>query len=100
MRIIAKSTLREFWNTHPRGAEAKAVLETWYALVRHAEWKSPADVRALHGDASILKGGRVVFNIGGNEFRLVTRINYRSGTVYIRFVGTHGEYDHIDAESI
>lgn len=100
MRIIAKSTLREFWSTHPRGAEAKAVLETWYALARHANWQSPADVKAVYGDASILKGGRVVFNLGGNKFRLVTRIKYGSGIVYIRFVGTHAEYDHVDAETI
>jgi mRNA interferase HigB len=100
MRIIAKSTLREFWETHARGADAKAGLETWFVRAKHADWKSPADVKASFGDASILKGARVVFNIGGNKFRLVTAINYRGGAVYIRFVGTHREYDQIDAETI
>lgn len=100
MRIIAKSTLREFWETHPRGREAQPVLEAWYGVVRRAVWKTPADVKAVYGDASILKSGRVVFNLGGNKFRLVTRINFRSGAVFIRFVGTHKEYDQIDVETI
>jgi mRNA interferase HigB len=100
MRIIAKSTLRAFWEAHPRGSGAQAILETWYARVRHANWQTPVDVKAAFGDASILKGGRVVFNIGGNKFRLVTVINYRSRIVYVRFVGTHQEYDMIDAETI
>lgn len=100
MRIIAKSTLREFWETHPRGAEARTPLELWYAVVRRASWLTPAEVKSADGDASILKNSRVVFNVGGNKFRVVTRINYRSGTVYIRFVGTHKEYDQIDAETI
>jgi mRNA interferase HigB len=100
MRIIARSTLREFWESHPRGSEARPILETWYARAKHANWQTPADVKAAYGDASILKSGRVVFNIGGNKFRLVTGINYRSGTVYVKFVGTHQEYDQINAETI
>jgi mRNA interferase HigB len=63
-------------------------------------WQSPAHVKASYADASILKSGRVVFNVGGNRFRLVARIDYRSGIVYVRFVGTHAEYDRIDAETI
>lgn len=100
MRIIARSTLREFWETHPRGADARDALNLWYRIVRQAGWQTPADVKATYGDASILKNGRVVFNIRGNRFRLVARINYRMATVYIRFVGTHAEYDQIDAETI
>jgi mRNA interferase HigB len=100
MRIITKRTLRRFWESHPRGAEAERVLETWYRTARAAEWKTPTDVKASYGDASILKDSRVVFNIGGNKFRLVVRINYPYGTVYVRFVGTHAEYDCIDAETI
>jgi mRNA interferase HigB len=100
MRIIAKRTLRQFWETHPRGAEAKAPLQVWHSTVAGMDWAAPRDVKASYGDASILKNGRVVFNIGGNKFRLVVRINYPARIVFIRFVGTHGEYDDIDAETI
>lgn len=100
MRIIAKRTLRKFWETHPRGPEAKTPLQVWYSTAEAADWGSPAEVKALHGDASILKGGRVVFNIGGNKFRLVVWINYPYRVVYIRFVGTHEDYDRINAETI
>jgi mRNA interferase HigB len=100
MRIIAKRTLRRFWETHPRGREAKAPLEVWHSTVERADWATPADVKTIFGDASVLKHGRVVFNIGGNKFRLVARINYPYRVVYIRFVGTHAEYDDIDPETI
>jgi mRNA interferase HigB len=100
MRIIAKRTLRQFWETHPRGREAKTPLQVWYSTTDSADWSSPADVKATYGDASILKSGRVVFNVGGNKFRLVTHINYHRQILYIRFVGTHAEYDRIDAETI
>jgi len=100
MRIIAKRTLRQFWESHPRGAEARVPLQVWHSTVRAKDWATPADVKATFGDASILKNSRVVFNIAGNKFRLVTRINYPYRVVYIRFVGTHAEYDGIDAETI
>jgi len=100
MRIISKRKLREFWETHPRGADARAPLDVWYAVVQHADWTTPADVKSTYPHASILKNGRVVFNIGGNKFRLVALINYRAQIVYIRFVGTHHEYDDINAETI
>jgi mRNA interferase HigB len=97
MRIISKKTLKDFWE---RESAAKAALEAWHAEARGAEWSSPVDVKASHGTASILKDGRVVFNIGGNRFRLVVWINYEFFTIYIRFVGTHKEYDEIDAQTI
>ena len=100
MRIIAKRTLRRFWEANPRNRLAKTRLEDWHARVSAAEWSTPADVKMGFGDASILKNGRVVFNIGGNEFRLVTWINYHYHIVYIRFVGTHAQYDRIDAQTI
>ncbi|HEU6452261.1 MAG TPA: type II toxin-antitoxin system HigB family toxin [Gemmatimonadaceae bacterium] len=100
MRIIAKRTLREFWEAHPRNRPAKTPLEDWYAQVRAADWESPADVKAQFGDASILRGSRVVFNIGGNRYRLVVRVNYPYRVVYVRFVGTHAEYDRIDCETV
>lgn len=100
MRIIAKRTLRQFWETHPRGAEAKTPLEVWHSVVAVADSATTTDVKAAYGDASILKNSRVVFNIGGNKFRLVVRISYPYRVVYIRFVGSHEEYDRIDAETI
>ncbi len=75
-------------------------MEAWYAEARHAEWATPADVKAKYGNASILKEGRVVFNICGNEYRLVVWINYEFFTVYIRLIGTHAEYDDINAQTI
>jgi mRNA interferase HigB len=100
MRIIAKRTLRQFWEAHRRGAEAKTALQVWYSTVKHADWANPTDVKATYGDASILKNRRVVFNIAGNKFRLVVIINYSHRVVYIRFVGTHKEYDEVDAERV
>lgn len=99
MRIISKKALTDFWQ-RPGCADARGAMEAWYREAKVAEWKDPADIKAKHGSASILKGGRVVFNIRGNEYRLVVKINYKSGIVYIRFVGTHEEYDRIDAEVI
>ena len=100
MRIIARSALVRFWTDHPDGAKAKPALEAWYAEAKKAKWADPAAVKDQYRSASILKGSRVVFNIAGNSFRLVTKINYGAGIVYIRFVGTHKQYDEIDAESI
>jgi mRNA interferase HigB len=97
MRIISKKTLKDYWEKEPA---AKAALEAWHAEAKNAEWSSPADVKANYGSASILKDGRVVFNICGNKYRLVVWINYDFYTIYLRFVGTHKEYDDIDAQSI
>src|SRR5258705_13099031 len=100
MRVIARRTLRAFWEAHPRNASAKAPLQDWFAQVKGADWSTPAEVKAQYGDASILRGGRVVFNVGGNRYRLVVRINYPYRVVYIRFVGAHEAYDRIDANTV
>lgn len=100
MRIIAKRTLQLFWESGSRQLSAKASLEDWYARTAAADWATPAELRADFGDASILKDGRVVFNVGGNRFRLVVRINYHYRVVYVRFVGTHQQYDRIDASTV
>lgn len=97
MRIIARKTLIEFWTANPRSEEQ---LRAWYAEAAAASWTTPAVVKTKYGNASILKDGRVVFNICGNEYRLVVRINYDFYTIYIRFIGTHQEYDKIDAQTI
>jgi mRNA interferase HigB len=97
MRIIARKALREFWRKHP---DAEGQLRAWYAAVDQADFTGPSDVKAQYGNASILKAGRVVFNICGNKYRLIARIKYEYHVVYVRFVGTHEEYDKVDAETI
>jgi mRNA interferase HigB len=100
MRIIAVSTLKTFWEQNPQYRDAEEPVLAWYHQARKAEWAAPTDVKRDFGSASILKDGRVVFNIGGNKYRLVVWINYAYQVVYIRFIGTHGQYDAIDAQSI
>ena len=97
MRIIARRTLREFWEHHP---DAEQGLRAWYYDVQTAVWKSPADIKRTYANASILGQDRVVFNVKGNRYRLVAAINYPYQICYIRFVGTHKEYDRIDAEHV
>ena len=97
MRIIAKRPLRDFWESH---ADAAAPLQAWYAEARHADWQTPQDIKARYASASILPDDRVVFNVGGNKYRLVCRVRYDLGIVYVRFVGTHAEYDKVDATTV
>ena len=94
MRVIAVSTLRAFWEQHPPAGEP---LRSWYAIASRVGWKSPADIKAAYRNASFLPGNRVVFNIKGNDYRLIVAIHYDRGLMYIRFVGTHAQYDRIDA---
>lgn len=100
MRIIAKRTLREFWESGPEYADAKASLEAWHEEVLEADWSNPQQVKLQFRNASILKDSRVVFNIKGNNYRLVTKINYPYRVVYVRFIGTHKQYDDINVEII
>ena len=97
MRVIAKKILREFWEIHNDSGEQ---LKTWYKEASKATWKSPGDIKKEYAKASILKAGRVVFNICGNKYRLVVDINYVRQWVFVRFIGTHNEYDKIDAHTI
>lgn len=97
MRIVAKRTLREFWQRHPDSEEA---LLAWYREARNEDWNTPADVKARYPMASIVAGNRVVFNVKGNRYRLVAKINYQYKIVYIRFIGTHAGYDRIDVEVV
>jgi mRNA interferase HigB len=99
MRVIARSTLREFWECLEYG-DSQGQLEAWYREAKQAQWSDPMEIKAQYGTASILKGGRVVFNIAGNKYRLVVGINYPTQTVFIKFIGTHKQYDQIDAETI
>ena len=97
MRIIAFGAIREFWKRHP---QAEIPLRSWYAQASRADWGSPADVKAAYRSASFLARNRVVFNIKGNDFRLVAAVHYNRGMMFIRFVGTHREYDTIDATTV
>ena len=96
-RIIAKSALRTYWGKHP---ETEQYLKTWYDTAKSANWKSPVDVIKTYANASILKDSRIVFNIKGNAHRLITKINFEKQWIFIRFIGTHAEYDKVDANTI
>jgi mRNA interferase HigB len=97
MRIIALKTLREFWESHPN---ARQQLQAWYEDAKHAVWQSPTDIKAIYRNASIVANNRVVFNIKGNDYRLIVVINYQFGIVYIRFIDTLAEYDRVIAAEV
>jgi len=96
-RIFAKSTLRKFWEEHP---DSEQYLKTWYDTAIHTDWQNPTDVKQTYSTSSILKDNRVVFNIKGNSYRLIAKFNYEKRWIFIRFIGTHAEYDKIDANTI
>ncbi len=100
MRIIALSTLKAFWEDNPEYMDAREPTLAWYRQALSADWTAPADVKQDFRNASILKDGWVVFNIAGNKYRLVVWINYAYRVVYIRFIGTHSQYDKIDVQTI
>jgi mRNA interferase HigB len=99
VRIIAIRILRVFWET--KGYEdSEAALHAWHQEAKSGHWKGPSDIKAKFGSASILKNGRVVFNISGNKYRLVVKVEYAKGIVYIRFIGTHAAYDKVDCNTV
>lgn len=97
MRVIAVAALREFWQQHP---DAEQPLKAWFEEASKASWTQPSDIKAQYRSASILKNRRVIFNIKGNEYRLIVAIAYRLQVVYVKFIGTHQQYDTIDAHTI
>ena len=97
MRIIARRTLREFWQRHP---DAETPLSIWHRHTQRAQWRSPSELLADSPRASVVGSNRVVFRIKGNDYRLVVEVNYQRGIIYIRFIGTHAEYDRIDAREV
>lgn len=98
MRIISKATLRAFWERHPSAA---GPLKAWFAVVSVAEWQRPADVKAMFGTTvDFVADNRIIFDISGNKYRLIVRVSYEYRQVLIKFVGTHAEYDKIDARSV
>ena len=100
MRVIALSTLKRFLESRPEFADAREPVLAWYRQTLRADWASPAALKQDVGSASVLKGSRAVFNVAGNKYRIVAWINYPHRVVYIRFIGTHAQYDAIDAQSI
>lgn len=96
-RIIAKKTLRLFWEKHN---ECEQYLKTWYETAKTSNWEKPNDIKQSYANASIISNNRVVFNIKGNSFRLIVKFNYEKQWAFIRFIGTHAEYNKINAETI
>ncbi|MEE9494709.1 MAG: type II toxin-antitoxin system HigB family toxin [Gammaproteobacteria bacterium] len=94
-----KSTLKKFWQD-PACNDAQGPLESWYEEAVKANWLSPQAVKTHYGNASICGNNRVVFNIGGNKYRLVVEIQYRAGIVWVKFIGTHAQYDKINVEKV
>jgi mRNA interferase HigB len=97
MRVIAISTLRDYWAKH---LQAETPLRAWFADASRATWKTPTDIKAAHRNASFVGSNRIVFNIKGNDCRLVVAVHYNRGMMYIRFIGTHAEYDAIEAGKV
>jgi mRNA interferase HigB len=89
MQIIKRGALEQFWREH---ADAKASLESWYAVVRRANWETPAEMKRVYGTADLV-GSRTVFNIAGNRYRLIARVNYQTQRVFVLYILTHAEYD-------
>lgn len=97
MRVIAVGTLRNFWARH---ADAEQPLKAWYDEAKHATWATPQDIKDRYASVSFVGKNRVVFNIKGNEYRLIVAVAWRFQAIYIKFVGTHTEYDAIDAATV
>lgn len=100
MRVIALRTLKRFLASNAEYADAREATLAWYRQVLRADWGTPAEVKRDIGTASVLRDGRLVFNVAGNKYRIVVWINYPYRVVYVRFVGTHRQYDGIDAQTI
>jgi len=97
MHVFVERTLRVYWESH---AECRQPLRTWLKIVENCHWRTPQDIKEMFPKASILPDNRVVFNIVGGNYRLVVKINYERGWVFVRFIGTHAEYDKIDATEV
>jgi mRNA interferase HigB len=97
LRIIAKKILREFWEIHP---DCEQQLKSWFKEINKAVWKNSNDIKSEYPSASILINNRFVFNIKGNKYRLIVKINFEYEMVWVRFIGTHAQYDKINANNI
>ena len=99
MRIISRKALRQFWQKREY-ADSEQPLKAWFREASRADWSGPSAVKAMYRSASVVRNNRVVFNVAGNKYRLVVKVNYPYRTIYIRFVGTHRQYDQIDVTKV
>jgi mRNA interferase HigB len=99
MRVISVGRLKAFW-AQPAHHDAEQPLRAWVKVVRTAEWRNPPAIKRMFNSADILRDGRVIFDIGGNKYRLVAWVNFHHGVVYVRFIGTHRQYNAIDPQSV
>ncbi len=99
MRIVSRATLKSFWE-QKKYKDSEQPLKAWFDESKYADWKSPHDIKEMYRNASFVGNNRVVFNIHGNKYRLIVAINYTFSMCYIRFIGTHAEYDKVNAETI
>jgi mRNA interferase HigB len=99
MRVIAVGTLKAFWE-QPAHRAAEAPMRAWLTIAKAARWRNPVEVKATFNSADLLADGRVVFDVGGNKWRIVAKLNFRHQVLYVRFVGTHAQYDRIDANAV
>jgi mRNA interferase HigB len=98
MQVIARRTLKEFWRRHPR---AEGPIRVWFAIVRRARWKTPDDIKREFGaNVDFVANNRLIFDLGGNRYRLIVHVSYKFGRVLVKFIGTHTEYDLIDPETV
>lgn len=98
MRVIARKTLAEFWERHP---QAETPLKVWFAVVSGMRWSGPSDVKRFFGtNVDFVADNRVIFDLGGNKFRLVAHVSYEHGRILVKFIGTHQQYDRIDPETV
>lgn len=98
MQVIARRTLRQFWERHP---QAERPIRSWFAAVSKARWTGPADVKRQYGTTVDFVGdNRLIFDLGGNKFRLIVHVSYTFGRVLVKFIGTHADYDRIDPETV
>ena len=97
MRILSRGTLRDFWRRHP---DTEGPLKAWFAEVARSEWKAMIDIKRRYATASVVDSERVVFNVGGNKYRLVVKLWFPGQVVWIKFIGTHGSYDRIDVKKL
>jgi len=97
VNVVARRTLVEFWRRRPT---AQGPLSAWFEIARAAEWRTPNDIKAQFNSADFVGDNRVIFDVGGNKYRIVVRVSYRFKQVLIKFVGTHAEYDRIDPETV
>lgn len=97
MRILSRKTFRDFWKRHP---DSEQPLKAWHQEVKEAEWAAPVQLKERYPSASILEDNRVVFNIGGNKYRLIAWVRYRQNMVFVKWLGTHAEYERVDAQKV